>query len=190
MGQRVRRQSPTRERRARTGPGRTRQVAARVESVPRRQHRRNRPLMPRVVNPAAVDSASWWRGTEAMENSQPGPAVTGVVVTTTHILCLAVAAYLARFKGQSRIHTESDLRGYLSWCEARGLDPLAATDLTSSSTSAGCKRCAATGPRRCHAACRWSPASTAPASSTPCSSTRRPSTCGARTYPPNRPHWD
>jgi integrase/recombinase XerD len=39
---------------------------------------------------------------------------------------LAVAAYLARFKGQSRIHTESDLRGYLNWCESRDLDPLAA----------------------------------------------------------------
>jgi integrase/recombinase XerD len=39
---------------------------------------------------------------------------------------LAVAAYLARFKGQSRIHTESDLRGYLAWCELHGLDPLSA----------------------------------------------------------------
>ncbi len=38
-----------------------------------------------------------------------------------------MAAYLARFKGQSRIHTESDLRGYLTWCESHGLDPLAAT---------------------------------------------------------------
>jgi hypothetical protein len=37
---------------------------------------------------------------------------------------LAVAAYLARLKGESRIHTESDLRGYLVWCEQRGLDPL------------------------------------------------------------------
>ena len=74
-----------------------------------------------------VDRRAWWRGTEAMENSQPGPAVSGVVVTTSHVQRLAVAAYLARFKGQSRIHTESDLRGYLTWCEARGLDPLAAT---------------------------------------------------------------
>jgi integrase/recombinase XerD len=49
-----------------------------------------------------------------MEISQPGPAVSGVVVTTSRILRIAVAAYLARFKGQSRIHTESDLRGYLS----------------------------------------------------------------------------
>jgi integrase/recombinase XerD len=48
-----------------------------------------------------------------METSQPDPAVSGVVVTTPHVLRLAVAAYLARFKGQSRIHTESDLRGYL-----------------------------------------------------------------------------
>jgi site-specific recombinase XerD len=55
------------------------------------------------------------------------PAVSGVVVTTPTVLRLAAAAYLARFKGQSRIHTESDLRGYLIWCEARGLDPLAAT---------------------------------------------------------------
>ena len=44
----------------------------------------------------------------------------------TDQLRLAVAAYLARFKGSSREHTESDLRCYLSWCTERGLDPLAA----------------------------------------------------------------
>jgi integrase/recombinase XerD len=62
-----------------------------------------------------------------MQHSHSGPAVSGVVVTTPTVLRLAAAAYLARFKGQSRIHTESDLRGYLIWCEARGLEPLAAT---------------------------------------------------------------
>ncbi len=62
-----------------------------------------------------------------MENSQSGPAVSGAVVTINHVRRLAVAAYLARFKGQSRVHTESDLRGYLTWCESHGLDPLAAT---------------------------------------------------------------
>ena len=41
-------------------------------------------------------------------------------------LRLAVAAYLARFKGSSREHTESDLRCYLTWCAERNLDPLAA----------------------------------------------------------------
>jgi len=37
-----------------------------------------------------------------------------------------VAAYLARFKGSSREHTESDLRCYLAWCAEHGLDPVAA----------------------------------------------------------------
>jgi len=41
-------------------------------------------------------------------------------------LRLAVAAYLARFKGSSREHTASDLRCYLSWCAERDMDPLAA----------------------------------------------------------------
>ena len=43
------------------------------------------------------------------------------------VLPLAVAGYLARFKGQSRLHTESDLRSYLLWCEDQGLDPLRAS---------------------------------------------------------------
>jgi hypothetical protein len=37
-------------------------------------------------------------------------------------LRLAVAAYLARFKGSSRDHTESDLRCFLAWCAEHGLD--------------------------------------------------------------------
>ena len=41
-------------------------------------------------------------------------------------LRLAVAAYLSRFKGQSRTHTESDLRAFLTWCHGHGLDPLIA----------------------------------------------------------------
>jgi integrase/recombinase XerD len=41
----------------------------------------------------------------------------------TDQLRLAVAAYLARFKGSSREHTESDLRCYLAWCAEHGLDP-------------------------------------------------------------------
>ena len=45
---------------------------------------------------------------------------------STGRLRLALAAYLARFKGSSREHTESDLRCYMAWCTERGLDPLAA----------------------------------------------------------------
>jgi hypothetical protein len=44
----------------------------------------------------------------------------------TDRLRLAVAAYLARFTGSSREHTESGLRCYLAWCAERRLDPLAA----------------------------------------------------------------
>jgi len=44
----------------------------------------------------------------------------------TDQLRLAVAACLARFKGSSREHTESDMRSFLTWCAERGLDPLAA----------------------------------------------------------------
>ena len=46
------------------------------------------------------------------------------LVPSTDQLRLAVAAYLARFQGSSREHTESDLRCYLVWRAERGLDPL------------------------------------------------------------------
>ncbi len=39
-------------------------------------------------------------------------------------LPLAVAAYLARYKGLSRTHTDSDLRAFLHWCGERRLSPL------------------------------------------------------------------
>src|SRR5215472_10654679 len=48
------------------------------------------------------------------------------LVPFTDQLRVAVAAYLARFKGSSRYHTESDLRCFLAWCAERDLDPLAA----------------------------------------------------------------
>jgi hypothetical protein len=75
----------------------------------------------------AVDGSRRRFSTGCMDTTESGPAVSGIVVRTAPVLRLAVAAYLARFKGQSRVHTESDLRGYLIWCEERGLDPLAAT---------------------------------------------------------------
>jgi integrase/recombinase XerD len=86
-----------------------------------------RPRMPQMMRPTGVDSPSCWRGTVATKNSQPGQAVSGVVVSTSQVRRLAKAAYLARFNGQSRIHTESDRRCYLSWCESHDLDLLAAT---------------------------------------------------------------
>src|SRR4051794_4103478 len=41
-------------------------------------------------------------------------------------LRLAVAAYLARYKGQSRKHTHSDLCAYLNWAEQHDLSVIAA----------------------------------------------------------------
>ena len=38
----------------------------------------------------------------------------------------AVAAYLGRYRGQTRLHTESDIWVFLRWCAGQDLDPLAA----------------------------------------------------------------
>jgi integrase/recombinase XerD len=61
-----------------------------------------------------------------MTFTELAPTTSGPPEPFTDRLRLAVAACLARFKGSSRAHTESDLRCYLAWCAGRGLDPLAA----------------------------------------------------------------
>ena len=60
-----------------------------------------------------------------MHFSEPIPISSASDAPTDRVL-LAAAAYLGRFKGSSREHTQSDLRCYLTWCAGRGLDPLAA----------------------------------------------------------------
>src|SRR3954471_25031085 len=40
------------------------------------------------------------------------------------LLRVAIAAHLARYKGLSRAHTDSDLRVFLRWCAEHHLDPL------------------------------------------------------------------
>lgn len=42
------------------------------------------------------------------------------------VLRLAALAYLGRYTGVSRMHSESDLRIFFAWCQERGLAPLAA----------------------------------------------------------------
>jgi len=59
-----------------------------------------------------------------LTNLASGPS--GPLAPFTDRLRLAVAAYLARFKGTPRRCTESDPRCYLAWCAGHGLDPLAA----------------------------------------------------------------
>jgi integrase/recombinase XerD len=55
----------------------------------------------------------------------PAPA-SGVAQTNELVLRAAVSAYLGRYRGESRLHTDSDLRVFLRWCADQNLDPLAA----------------------------------------------------------------
>ncbi|MGH3226923.1 MAG: tyrosine-type recombinase/integrase [Streptosporangiaceae bacterium] len=60
-----------------------------------------------------------------MHFSEPMPISSASDAPASQVR-LAAAAYLGRFKGSSREHTQSDLRCYLTWCVERALDPLAA----------------------------------------------------------------
>ena len=51
---------------------------------------------------------------------------SGVARADQLVLRAAVSAYLDRYRGQTRLHTESDLRVFLCWCTDQDLDPLAA----------------------------------------------------------------
>lgn len=46
------------------------------------------------------------------------------VVVDERLLHAAVAAYLGRYRGESRIHTGSDLKVFPTWCAGQKLDPL------------------------------------------------------------------
>jgi site-specific recombinase XerD len=63
-----------------------------------------------------------------MQTIETVPAISGYVVPQPLDPPLrAVAAYLSRYKGRSRLHAESDLRAFLRWCEERDLPPLEAS---------------------------------------------------------------
>jgi site-specific recombinase XerD len=49
---------------------------------------------------------------------------SSVTTSDDRLLHAAVAAYLGRYRGQSRLHTGSDLKVFLTWCADQGLDPL------------------------------------------------------------------
>ena len=83
-------------------------------------------------------------------------------------LRLAVAAYLARFKGASRYHTESELRCFLAWCAEHSLDPLAARRPHLELYIRWMQESAGSNPPLCPAGSRSPPGSTGPASWTAC----------------------
>jgi integrase/recombinase XerD len=55
----------------------------------------------------------------------PAPDL-GVARADQLVLRAAVSAYLGRYRGETRLHTDSDLRVFLRWCTDQDLDPLAA----------------------------------------------------------------
>jgi hypothetical protein len=48
----------------------------------------------------------------------------GVAPSDRVVLRAAASAYLGRYRGASRLHTESDLRIFFNWCTDHRLDPL------------------------------------------------------------------
>jgi site-specific recombinase XerD len=50
----------------------------------------------------------------------------GVASSDQLVLRAAIAADLGRYRGQTRLHTNSDLRIFLRWCDEQDLEPLAA----------------------------------------------------------------
>jgi len=78
---------------------------------------KERPTLPRVDR----DACPWRSRAMTTISSSRLPAVPDDTV-----LRLALAAHLARYKGQARDHVHSDLRSFLTWCQQRDVAPLAA----------------------------------------------------------------
>jgi hypothetical protein len=75
------------------------------------------------------------------------PAQAGDLLRHADRLRLVVAAYLARFKGASRDHANSDLRCYVTGAPSAAWTRSWPGARTWSCTSAGCKRFAGSSPR-------------------------------------------
>lgn len=63
---------------------------------------------------------------------------TGSARADELVLRAAVSAYLGRYRGRTRLHTESDLRVFLRWCTDQDLHPLAAVRVYIEGTCASC----------------------------------------------------
>jgi integrase/recombinase XerD len=67
---------------------------------------------------ACVGDAGSWVMTAFAASDQAVPT------SDERVVHAATAAYLGRYRGQSRLHTGSDLKIYLTWCAGHDLDPL------------------------------------------------------------------
>ncbi|GAA0535740.1 site-specific tyrosine recombinase XerD [Paractinoplanes ferrugineus] len=52
--------------------------------------------------------------------------MSGVVSSDQLVVRAAASAFLGRYRGQTRVHTDSDLRVFLRWCTDQDLNPLTA----------------------------------------------------------------
>jgi hypothetical protein len=97
-----------------------------------------------------------------MQSIDVVPAVSGNVVSTQleDPLRRAVAAYPSWFKGRSRVHSESDLCAFLTWCEEQTFVRCRRLARTWSCTCGGCRKSAGSSPRPCPGGSRSWPGST------------------------------
>jgi integrase/recombinase XerD len=64
------------------------------------------------------------------------PPEQTAIASDNRVLHAAVAAYLARYRGQSRLHTASDLKIFLTWC-GTGRDMISAVRSAGTAVSGG-----------------------------------------------------
>jgi site-specific recombinase XerD len=117
---------------------------------------------------------------------------TGVARADQLVLRAAVSAYLGRYRGETRLHTESDLRAFLRWCTDQDLDPLAALRADIERYVCWLQDVRRYQPSRSPAGCRSWWASTASALSTLSTKswrTRRPTTSAGPRCRRSRPLW-
>src|SRR5947209_15078178 len=107
------------------------------------------------------------------------------VTSDERVLRAAVAAYLGRYRGQTRLHTGSDLKIYLTWCPDQALDPLRVGRVDIERYVRWLQEIRYYQPSTVSAVYRSSSASTGSASSTRSCPTRRPTTYADHEYPPS-----
>ena len=54
----------------------------------------------------------------------PGFRSCSLLQSSPLVVRAAVSAYPGRYRGESRLHAESDLHVFLRWCTEQDLDPL------------------------------------------------------------------
>ncbi len=84
-----------------------------------------------MIVPAVMARALLWRAFDGQpllgrRSGMDTNTLPALQTADDPMLRLAVAAHLARYKGQSRAHTASDLNAYLRWCLERDVMPLQA----------------------------------------------------------------